>query len=96
MLKVFHNFKGNTILKSSEKNICYGNKCVKNVGEEDDTKIDLEIVWYRILQKLKHRKAEKDEVQHKKIHGKCNRTMDKRICLTESAIRPLSGKANMK
>lgn len=40
--------------------------------------------------------TQKNRKGHKKIYGKYNRTMDKRICLTESAIRPLSGKANMK
>lgn len=55
MFKVSFNFKWNTTLKGEKK-----------AGEEDDTKIDLEMVQYRILQSLKLNKTLKDEVQHTK------------------------------
>lgn len=55
MFKVSFNFKWNTILKGEKK-----------VGKEDDTKIDLEMVQYRILQNLKPKNRQKDEVQHAK------------------------------
>lgn len=85
MFKVSFNFKWNTILKG-----------VKNVGEEDDTKIDLETVWYRILQKLKPKKREKDEVQHTKYKDSVIGKNCEQKILHEFSNRPPSGKANTK